>query len=78
MTFDEFRTIIREGERKGDIKTSIPMTDYDLAVQYAIGQIGEERGYPCEITFEEIWQRLPEEFREEQEHESNIQDKESV
>ena len=64
MTFDEFRTIIREAERKGEFKTSKPMTDYDLAVQYAIGLIGEERGYPCKITLEEIWQRLPNEFRE--------------
>ena len=40
MTFEEFKNIIRKGETDGEIKTSKPLTDYDLAVQWAIGKIG--------------------------------------
>lgn len=43
-----------------------PLTDYDLAVQWAVGRIGEKKGYPCYVTAEEIWQELPEQFREEE------------
>lgn len=58
ISFEEFKDIVREGEASGEIKTSIPLTDYDLAVQWAIGSIGERKGYPCEVTSEEIWQEM--------------------
>ena len=54
MTFDEFVKIVRDGEAKGEIETPIELSDDDLAVRYAIGIIGERKGYPCEITIEEI------------------------
>ena len=58
FTFPEFVTIIRDSEQKGIIKTTVPMTDFDLAVQYAIGLIGEKRGYPCDITIDEIHEEM--------------------
>ena len=58
MTFEEFKNIIRKGETDGEIKTSKPLTDYDLAVQWAIGKIGERKGYPCDITLNEIWEEM--------------------
>lgn len=58
MTFETFKNIIRNGEAKGEIKISEPLTDFDLAVQWAIGNIGERKGYPCDITADEIWQEL--------------------
>lgn len=52
--FERFLSIIHKGIESGAIKTSKPIIDFDLAVQYAIGKIGEVRGYPCDITVEEI------------------------
>ena len=54
MLYTEFRKIIKQGFSSGEIKTSEPMTELDLAVQYVIGVLGELRGYPLEITPEEI------------------------
>ena len=58
MDFETFKNIIRNCEAKGEIKTSKPLTDFDLEVQWAIGRIGDRKGYPCEITIDEIWQEL--------------------
>jgi len=58
MTFEEFKHIIREGEATGEIKTTKPLTDFDLMIQWAVGQIGDRKGYPCDITEDEIWQEL--------------------
>lgn len=58
MTFEEFKNIIRKGEANGEIKTSKTLTDYDLAVQWAMGKIGERKGYPCDITLNEIWEEM--------------------
>lgn len=58
MTLDEFKKIIRQGEEKGEIKTSQPLTDLDLEIQWAIGQIGDKRGYPCNITIDEIYEEI--------------------
>lgn len=66
VSFEEFKDTIRKGEANGEIKTSKPLTDYDLAVQWAVGRIAEKKGYPCYITAAEIWQELPEQFREEE------------
>lgn len=54
VDFIEFRYIIRQGIENGEIKLSTELSDLDLAVQYAIGKIGERKGYPCKITDEEI------------------------
>lgn len=58
IPFEEFVAIIRNGEANGEIKTSVPLSDYDLAVQWAIGSIGERKAYPCDITADEIWQEM--------------------
>ena len=58
MPFEEFKDIIRKAEANGEIQTSKPLTDLDLAVQWAMGQIGERKGYPCDITIDEMWQEL--------------------
>lgn len=63
MAFDEFKKIIRDAEAKSDIKTSKLLTDEDLAIQWAISNIGERKGYPCEITPDEIWEELFELYR---------------
>ena len=56
--FVEFLYIIRTGIENGEIKLSTELSNFDLAVQYAIGQIGERKGYPCETTVEEIWAEI--------------------
>ena len=58
MTFHEFVMIVRDSEQKEIIKTTQPMTDFDLAVQYACASIGEKRGYPCDIALEEIYEEM--------------------
>ena len=58
VDFIEFRYIIRQGIKNGELKLSQELSDFDLAVQYAIGQIGERKGYPCKITDVEIWAEI--------------------
>ena len=58
VDFIEFRYIIRQGIKNGEIKLSQELSDFDLAVQYAIGLIGERKGYPCKITDVEIWAEI--------------------
>lgn len=58
MTFAEFVMIVRDSEQKGMVKTTQPMTDFDLAVQYAVGTIVDERGVPCDITLDEIYEEM--------------------
>lgn len=52
--FLEFLMICKDSIAKGEVKASKELTDYDLAVQFAIGKIGERKGYPCNITIDEI------------------------
>ncbi len=52
--FFEFLSNVRNGIDNGEIKLSKPLTDLDIAVQFAVGKIGEQRGYPLNITAEEI------------------------
>lgn len=54
----EFIKIIRDAETAGLLSTSKPMTDYDLAIQYVLGQFTDERGTPCEVTINEVAERL--------------------
>lgn len=58
MDFKEFVRIVRYGIISREIKVSKPLTDYDLAVMYAVGQIGERKGYPCDTTAEEIYNEM--------------------
>ena len=58
ITFEEFRNIVRNGEAEGKIITSEPLSDFDLAVQWAMGRIGERKGYSCDITPDEIWREM--------------------
>ena len=57
-SFKKFKDTIRRGEAIGEIRTSKPLTDFDLAVQWAVGRIGKRKGYPCDITTAEIWQEI--------------------
>lgn len=54
--FLEFMRIIRDGEALGEIKSSKPITDFDLAVQFAIGKLFE-KGIR-EMTTEDIWKSM--------------------
>lgn len=54
MTFDEFKQIVRDGLKSGEIKCTKELNDLDLAVQFAIGRIGDRRGYPLDTTTDEI------------------------
>lgn len=54
VEFKDFLSTIRLAEKTGKIKTSEPLSDFDLAVTFAIGKIGEIRGYPFEATEAEI------------------------
>lgn len=53
--FMQFLANIRYGISNGTIKVSKELTDFDLAVQYAIAEIGKRKGYPCNVTLEEIF-----------------------
>ena len=58
--FKAFLKTIRQAIADGDIKISKELTDYDLAVQYAIAQIGKRRGYQIPMTAEEIFWEIEE------------------
>ena len=60
MSFDEFVRIVRNGIATGEVKVSKELSDFDLAVNFAVGRIGEKRGYPCEMTIEEIGTEISE------------------
>jgi len=63
MDFETFKRIIRDAEKSDVIGFSKEITDFDLAVQWAIARIGEERGYPCHATISEINAYMPDEYR---------------
>jgi len=64
-SFEKFRKNVREAEADGIFTTSKPMTDYDLAVQWAVSKVAEKKGgYPCEVTAEEIYAELPIQFKD--------------
>lgn len=58
--FKVFLQTIRQAIADGDIKISKELTDYDLAVQFAITQIGKRRGYEIPMTLEEIFWEIEE------------------
>jgi hypothetical protein len=63
-SFEDFKKTVRKAERDGAIKIPIQLSDFDLAVQWALCCIAEKKGNPCEATMEEIWYALPDEFKE--------------
>jgi len=63
-SFENFKKTVRKAEKDGVINISIPLSDFDLAVQWALGCIAEKKGNPCEATLEEIWHALPDEFKD--------------
>ena len=56
MELEEFIKTVRRGFDEEKIKTTKELTDYDLMVLFAMGKIGERKGYPCDITPEEIYE----------------------
>ena len=58
--FRKFVQFVREKEASGVIKYSPPteITDYDLAVTFAIGLIQDLKGVKCVTTATEIWQMM--------------------
>lgn len=63
MPYEVFKEIVKQGIASGELKTDAKLSDFDLAVQWAIGNIGSIKGYPCDITPEEIHNALPDEFK---------------
>ena len=51
----QYISTFREMEKNGTLTTSKPLSDYDLAVSYAVNLIGMARGIPCDATVEEIF-----------------------
>ena len=66
MSCDDFIKFVRDAQRTGEVKISIPLSDFDLAVYWAIGVIGDRKGYPCDISLEEIYRELPEKYKKEE------------
>ena len=68
MTFEFFKQTVRDGLKSGELKmfkdmsSKEPMeddlSDFDLATQFAIGEIGKRRGYPLRVTAEDIYQEI--------------------
>ena len=54
MDFKWFYEAIKSGIESGAIKTDKPLTEFEMAVQFAVCSIGVRKGYPCETTLEEI------------------------
>jgi hypothetical protein len=58
MTFQAFVAIIHNGIATGAIRLSDKLSDFDLAVMFAVGRIGDRKGYPCEFTVEEVYAEI--------------------
>ena len=57
IEFQHFKDTIEKGIRGGEIKFvgTGCITEFDMAVQFAIGKIGERKQYPMYVTPEEIY-----------------------
>ena len=44
MSFEDFKRTIERGIERGEIQTEQPLTELEIAIQYAIGSEQEERG----------------------------------
>ena len=59
MTFDYFKATVAQGIASGAIKLSKPLSELDLAIQYALDEEMEARGaHPLEATAEDIAQLI--------------------
>ena len=58
QAFKVFLQNVRQAIANGDMRISKELTDYDLAVQFAITQIGKRRGYLVPVTAEEIFYEI--------------------
>ena len=62
MTFEEFKERIGFAIITGQIQLEpegTVLSELDMAVQYAIGKIGERKGvFPCTVTCEEIYDEI--------------------
>lgn len=63
ITFKDFCLNIHELVEKGvisskELNLSEEITDYTLAVMYATALIGQAKGYPCDVTPEDIWHSI--------------------
>ena len=54
----DFLNTIKERINSGEIKLTKPLSDFDIAMQFVVGKIGETKGYPCNITYDEIYEGL--------------------
>lgn len=52
--FEDFLVSTKKALTYGALKTKKPLSDLDIAVQYAIGLIGDREGYPMDITPEKL------------------------
>ena len=53
-----FISNFRDLEKKNVIRTSGPLSDYDLAVSYVVNNLAMVKGIPCVVTPEEVWAHL--------------------
>ena len=62
--FDHYRRVIRKALFKGTIKLYDPqdpnyeISDFQLLLTFAMGEIGKRKGYPCDATLEEIYYEM--------------------
>ena len=56
--FENFIKISRYGMAAGEIRASKKLSDFDLAVLFAVGKIGEQEGYPFTATPEQIYEQI--------------------
>lgn len=54
MEFKEFCERLKSSMESGAFMTDRPLTEFEMAVQFAVCSIGVRKGYPCETTLEEI------------------------
>ena len=56
--WERFRKTVFDGIIKGEIKTSKPLTELDIAVQFCVGEIGSRKGYQTTITLDDIFAEM--------------------
>lgn len=65
MSCDDFINFVRKAIQTGIVKVSVPLSDFDIAVMWAVDRIGEKKNFPCDVSTLEIWNELPEKYRTE-------------
>lgn len=54
FSFDEFLLMTKEAVDSGIMKLSEPLCLLGLAMTYAVGLLGEQKGYPFDFTNDDI------------------------